>query len=866
MADGKIEIDTGINTSGAEQGLKKLQKIIKGIGDGSLVKGIANVGLAFGGITGVVKGVSSTVKAAKAAIDDLTATYKVQAQAETQLAAAAKNNPYLLSENVKHLKDYASELQSISTYGDEELLPFMAQLASAGRTEQEIMDIMSASIDVASSGSMSLESAVRNLNKTFSGLSGELGEANPQIKALSAEQLKNGEAVKVLAKQYDGMAQEVAKATGSNQQLKNAIGDLKEELGAPFEKAMSPIRAFFTELIGGWASAKKAKREYNEARAQNAEKKGTTASLELEIKELEKELDERKKQFAEMSDPEIMKEKVRMGRGYVTIDLLKTANENYAKRTAEMSTLLAERKKQLKEAQEQESAAAKQAQQEQQQAETLAQLKAEQDKRNELRTAYDETLRQKQEEINQRRINGEEITAEAEAQEMYNTAFSAYIKMMSDPAFKGNSGNYAHEVNARNQIGSWGEIAGKEDLKKQLESFRSELKEADDEVTGYVQNQYDALLETLDLEYSAVIDNKYLEEEEKLRIEKEYADMREKIIKAKNDEEQKAIEEKLNALTADNQTYWDKYITKKQEIADLEKEIAADADKQREELQEKYKDDESALSEAIIELDKTTAERMREIDEAYAKNRAEMFANLMDDVANYTAQTVDIVNNAANLMLETSKNNAKAEQAALEEKYLKGEISEEEYNEKVTESKKKAAKEQYKIQMVQWSASILQATANIAQGVTQAIATGGFPAGLISGGLVAAAGAVQIASIIASKPTPPNFAGGGFIGGMNGATMGSDNTYIHARTGEMVANAAQQRNLWEAMNGNGGGSGTNIVINNSASNIATAQPKITRNQIEIMIDARVNDSMRRGRYDQSMNEAQAGMTGDYYGI
>ena len=864
--DGEIKIDVGINQNEFSKGLNGIASKVKAFGNSPSLKALSNIGNSITGVAAGYKIVTESIKKVSAAVKEMSEAYKTQKTAETALAQAAKNNPYLLSESVQHLKDYASDLQSISTYGDEELLPYMAQLASAGRTEQEIMDIMSASIDVAASGSMSLDSAVRNLNKTFSGLSGELGEANPQIKALSAEQLKNGDAVKVLAKQYDGMAQEVAKVTGSNQQLKNAVGDLKEELGAPFEKAMSPIRAFFTELISGWANAKKTKREYEEARAQNAEKKGTTASLELEIKELEKELDERKKQFAELTDPEKMKEKVSMGRGYVTMDLLKTANENYAKRTAEMSTLLAERKKQLKEAQEQESAAAKQAQQEQQQAETLAQLKTEQDKRNELRAAYDETLRQKQEEINQRRINGEEITAEAEAQEMYNTAFSAYIKMMSDPAFKGNSGNYAHEVNARNQIGSWGEIAGKEDLKKQLESFRSDLKEADNEVNGYVQNQYDALLETLDLEYSAVIDNKYLEEEEKLRIEKEYADMREKIIKAKNDEEQKVIEEKLNALTADNQTYWDKYITKKQEIADLEKEIAADADKQREELQEKYKDDESALSEAIIELDKTTTERMREIDEAYAKNRADMFANLMNDVANYTAQTVDIVNNAANLMLETSKNNAKAEQAALEEKYRKGEISEEEYNEKITESKKKAAKEQYKIQMVQWAASILQATANIAQGVTQAIAQGGV-AGLITGGLVAAAGAVQIASIIASKPTPPNFAGGGFIGGMNGATMGSDNTYIHARTGEMVANAAQQRNLWEAMNGGANGAGgANIVINNSAANIATAQPKLTRDKIEIMIDARVNDSMRRGRYDQSMSEAQAGITGDYYGI
>ena len=257
---------------------------------------------------------------------------------------------------------------------------------------------------------------------------------------------------------------------------------------------------------------------------------------------------------------------------------------------------------------------------------------------------------------------------------------------------------------------------------------------------------------------------------------------------------------------------------------------------------------------------------MTELDEAYKQSKAAQIADLMTQINYYTSQTVDVINSAANLMLETSKNEAKAEQAALEEKYRKGEISEEEYNEKVTESKKKAAKEQYKIQMVQWSASLLQATANIAQGVTQAIAQGGV-AGLITGPLVAAAGAVQIASIIASKPTPPNFAGGGVIGGMNGASMGADNTYIHARTGEMVVNAAQQKALWEAMNGGANGAGgANIVINNSAANIATAQPKLTRDKIEIMIDARVNDSMRRGRYNQSMSEAQEGMTGDYYGI
>ena len=84
----------------------------------------------------------------------------------------------------------------------------------------------------------------------------------------------------------------------------------------------------------------------------------------------------------------------------------------------------------------------------------------------------------------------------------------------------------------------------------------------------------------------------------------------------------------------------------------------------------------------------------------------------------------------------------------------------------------------------------------------------------------------------------------------------------------MIINQAQQKGLWDFINGgsNGQGGGTNIVINNSASNIATAQPKITRDKIEILIDARVNDSLKNGRYDNSLSQAQQGMSGDYYGI
>ena len=252
--DGEVKIKTAIDNSKLDEGLKETENKIKKASD-SFKTGFAKSAVAVAGVT-------AAIATAKKVVDELTDSYRTQIQAETQLESAAKNNPYLSSESVKRLKDYAGQLQSISTTGDEELLPYMGRLASMGRTESEIMEIMAVSLDVAASGTMSLESAMMNLAKTFGGYAGELGETNPKIKALTQEQLKNGEAVRVMKEQYAGIAEEVAKSTGSAQQLKNAMGDLKEELGAPFERALTPVRNFFTELIGGWANAKKAKREY----------------------------------------------------------------------------------------------------------------------------------------------------------------------------------------------------------------------------------------------------------------------------------------------------------------------------------------------------------------------------------------------------------------------------------------------------------------------------------------------------------------------------------------------------------------------------------------------------------------------------
>ena len=112
------------------------------------------------------------------------------------------------------------------------------------------------------------------------------------------------------------------------------------------------------------------------------------------------------------------------------------------------------------------------------------------------------------------------------------------------------------------------------------------------------------------------------------------------------------------------------------------------------------------------------------IDEELVKNRRNLWNNIASEVNGYSQQVGQIINDAAQMALETENNKMRAELANLEIKYRKGELGEEEYQKKVAEAKKKGAEMQYKIEMAQWASNILAATANTAVGVTQALEIG----------------------------------------------------------------------------------------------------------------------------------------------
>ena len=273
MADYDIYANITANTKGYEAGIKKAQestkkfgtsvsKVIQGLGKSGFVGALGAVGLASAGVTATLGAVVKVVKKVAQSIGECTEAFRTQTKVETALSVSVQNNPLVDGTASIRLKSFASEMQKVSDIGDEQLLPMMSDLIAKGRTETETMQIIKVATDMASTGTISFENAVSQLNATLNGNIGRLGQQNAELKTLTEEELKSGKAVEILGQKYNGLAQATA---DSNKQLKNAIGDLKENLGAVFEKGLDPMRKYFAEVINNINQAISSSREFKQA-------------------------------------------------------------------------------------------------------------------------------------------------------------------------------------------------------------------------------------------------------------------------------------------------------------------------------------------------------------------------------------------------------------------------------------------------------------------------------------------------------------------------------------------------------------------------------------------------------------------------
>ena len=195
----------------------KVPSSFKGIGVAAAAAAASIVALGAGAVVGLSKAI-------KAASEQEEALNSVS----FALARAGAN----VRESLPDYEKFASRLQDVTGIGDEVTLKMLDLALAFGATKDGAKDVVTAATELSAATGKSLEESVRQVSKTLGGFAGELGEVNPAIKALTAEQLKAGEAARILIDQYGGSAaNKLNTFSGALAATKGRFGDLLEQVG-----------------------------------------------------------------------------------------------------------------------------------------------------------------------------------------------------------------------------------------------------------------------------------------------------------------------------------------------------------------------------------------------------------------------------------------------------------------------------------------------------------------------------------------------------------------------------------------------------------------------------------------------------------
>lgn len=205
--------------------------------------------------------VGRVVSFGKAAVD----AFDQQAKAEQKVAQAIKSTAGAAGLSLKELKREASELQSKTLFGDEEILnKSTAQLLTFTniaddnfkRTQQVALDLATVLDGDLQGASIQLGKALNDPVANLSALSRsgiQFSEDQKKVIKSLTETGRLGEAQGVileeLERQYGGQAEAAVAGAGSIQQLNNKMGDIKETIGGFIVTGLGPLVKGLGDLI-----------------------------------------------------------------------------------------------------------------------------------------------------------------------------------------------------------------------------------------------------------------------------------------------------------------------------------------------------------------------------------------------------------------------------------------------------------------------------------------------------------------------------------------------------------------------------------------------------------------------------------------
>lgn len=133
---------------------------------------------------------------------------------------------------VDSLKEYASLIQDTTAFSDDMVLRVSQTLSVLGVQEDQLQESTKAVLDFAAATGTDAQSAAEQFGRTMSGMAGQLARYFPAVRSLTEEQLKAGDAFKLVTNTLGGFSEQVANTSkGLRAQLANAFADLQKEVG-----------------------------------------------------------------------------------------------------------------------------------------------------------------------------------------------------------------------------------------------------------------------------------------------------------------------------------------------------------------------------------------------------------------------------------------------------------------------------------------------------------------------------------------------------------------------------------------------------------------------------------------------------------
>lgn len=228
-----------MDSTAFDRNSKSAQKSMRGMMADSLDLQKAVVGLAgtYLGARGLVAGIRSITSAAMS-----------QQKAEADLAASLGRTGDATSGNIAAFGSYASQIQKLTSYSDEQILSQMAYAHNIGVATDQLDEATVAAIGLARAYSKDLATAYRLVSLASKGETGQLKEMGIVIDKNLSPREKYNELIRQGTAAFRLETEYAKTAAGAQAQLNNTWGDTKELLGS----ALLPAAQTTFQSINNW--------------------------------------------------------------------------------------------------------------------------------------------------------------------------------------------------------------------------------------------------------------------------------------------------------------------------------------------------------------------------------------------------------------------------------------------------------------------------------------------------------------------------------------------------------------------------------------------------------------------------------------